>query len=49
MAPFHFHPGRMTALLGDGSVKYLKETVNIVVQRSLITPSGGEVLSSDGY
>ena len=46
------YPGLMvgvTALLGDGSVRFLKETLNIVIQRSLITPSGGEVISSDAY
>jgi hypothetical protein len=39
----------VTALLGDGSVRFLKESLNIVVQRSLITPSGGEVISTDAY
>jgi prepilin-type N-terminal cleavage/methylation domain-containing protein len=46
---FGFHPGGVTALLGDGSVRFLKETVNIVTQRSLITPRGGEVVSADAY
>ena len=46
---FGFHPGGVTALLGDGSVRFLKESLNIVIQRSLITPSGGEVVSSDAY
>jgi prepilin-type N-terminal cleavage/methylation domain-containing protein/prepilin-type processing-associated H-X9-DG protein len=46
---FGFHPGGVNALMGDGSVKFLKETLNVVVQRSLITPSGGEVVSADSY
>ena len=46
---FGFHPGGVTALLGDGSVRFLKESLNIVIQRSLITPNGGEVVSSDAY
>ena len=46
---FGFHPGGVTALLGDGSVRFLKESLNIVVQRSLITPSSGEAVSSDAY
>jgi prepilin-type N-terminal cleavage/methylation domain-containing protein/prepilin-type processing-associated H-X9-DG protein len=46
---FGFHPGGVTALMGDGSVRFLKESLNIVVQRCLITPSSGEVVSSDAY
>lgn len=46
---FGYHPGGVTALMGDGSVKFVKESLNIVVQRSLITPNGGEVISADSY
>ena len=46
---YGFHPGGVTALLGDGSVRFIKETLNIVTQRSLITPKGGEVISADAY
>jgi prepilin-type processing-associated H-X9-DG protein len=46
---FGFHPGGVNALLGDGSVRFLKESMYIVVQRSLITPSGGEVITADAY
>jgi prepilin-type N-terminal cleavage/methylation domain-containing protein/prepilin-type processing-associated H-X9-DG protein len=46
---FGFHPGGVNALFGDGSVRFLKESLNIVTQRSLITPSGGEVVSADAY
>ena len=46
---FGFHPGGVTALFGDGSVRFIKETLNIVTQRSLITPSGGEVVSASDY
>ena len=46
---FGFHPGGVNALMGDGSVRFLKESLNIVVQRCLITPSSGEVVSSDAY
>ena len=43
------HPGGVNALFGDGSVKFLKDTVNINAYWSLGTRSGGEVLSSDAY
>jgi prepilin-type N-terminal cleavage/methylation domain-containing protein/prepilin-type processing-associated H-X9-DG protein len=46
---YGIHPGGVNALFGDGSVKFLKETLNIVTQRSLITPNGGEVVSGDSY
>jgi prepilin-type processing-associated H-X9-DG protein len=46
---YGFHPSGVNALFGDGSVKFIKESLNIVVQRSLITPKGGEVVSSDAY
>jgi prepilin-type N-terminal cleavage/methylation domain-containing protein/prepilin-type processing-associated H-X9-DG protein len=46
---YGFHPGGVNALLGDGSVRFIKESLNIVIQRSLITPNGGEVVSSDAY
>jgi prepilin-type N-terminal cleavage/methylation domain-containing protein/prepilin-type processing-associated H-X9-DG protein len=44
---FGFHPGGVNALLGDGSVRFLKETIHIVVQRSLITLNQGEIISAD--
>jgi prepilin-type N-terminal cleavage/methylation domain-containing protein/prepilin-type processing-associated H-X9-DG protein len=46
---YSFHPGGVNALLADGSVRFLKESLNIVTQRSLITPNGGEVISADSY
>ena len=47
--PFSFHPGGVNALFGDGSVKFLKDTTDIIVLRSLISAAGGEVVSSDAY
>jgi len=46
---FSYHPGGANCLFGDGSVKFLKESTNVVVLRSLITLSGGEVVSADQY
>ncbi len=46
---YGFHPGGVNALFGDGSVRFLKESLNIVIQRSLITLNGGETISSDTY
>ena len=46
---YAFHPGGANVLFGDGSVKFLKATLNIVVQRSLITLNGSEVISADAF
>jgi len=43
------HPGGVNALLADGSVRFVKNTVALPVWRGLATRSGGEVLSADAY
>ncbi|MFO0951234.1 MAG: DUF1559 domain-containing protein [Isosphaeraceae bacterium] len=44
-----YHPGLVSALMLDGSVRFIKNTVNLRVWRALGTRAGGEVLSADGY
>jgi hypothetical protein len=39
----------VNALLGDGSVRFVKSTIDGNIWRALGTISGGEVLSSDSY
>lgn len=46
---FAFHPGGANFVFGDGSVKFIKETISIRIFASLITRGGGEVLSADQY
>jgi prepilin-type N-terminal cleavage/methylation domain-containing protein/prepilin-type processing-associated H-X9-DG protein len=46
---FSFHPGGVNVLLGDGSVRFIKSTVNIVTLRGLVTLKGSEVISADSY
>ena len=43
------HPGGINCLFADGSVKFLKDSVNRVTWWSLGTKAGGEVISSDAY
>jgi len=44
-----YHPGGVNACMGDGSVKFFKNTVNQRVWWNLGTIAGGEVISSDAY
>ncbi len=46
---FGYHPGGANVLMGDGSVKFLKATTNVIVLRGLVTLNGGEVISADQY
>jgi len=34
---------------GDGSVHFIRNTINLVILRSLVTANGGEVVSHDSY
>jgi prepilin-type processing-associated H-X9-DG protein len=43
------HPGGVNALFGDGSVRFVKSTIDGMVWRALGTVAGGEVVSSDQY
>jgi prepilin-type processing-associated H-X9-DG protein len=42
-------PGGANALMGDGSVRFVKSTIDGMVWRELGTVAGGELISSDSY
>jgi prepilin-type processing-associated H-X9-DG protein len=44
-----YHPGGVNALFGDGSVRFLKNSIRWQTWRALGTVGGGEVLSADSY
>ncbi len=42
-----YHPGGVNCLFGDGSVRFLKDTINGQAWRALGSIAGGEVISAD--
>ena len=44
-----FHPGGVNVLMGDGSVRFIKDSVAGAVWRGLGSIGGGEVVSADAY
>jgi prepilin-type N-terminal cleavage/methylation domain-containing protein/prepilin-type processing-associated H-X9-DG protein len=49
MPPSSRHTGGVNLLLGDGSVKYVKDAIDITTWRALGTIRGNEVISADAY
>ncbi len=43
------HPGGVNVAFADGSVKFIKSTVNFMAWQGIATPGGGEVVSADSY
>jgi prepilin-type N-terminal cleavage/methylation domain-containing protein/prepilin-type processing-associated H-X9-DG protein len=46
---YSFHPGGCNLLFVDGSVHFLKETINPFVMVAMVTRAMGEVVSADSY
>jgi prepilin-type N-terminal cleavage/methylation domain-containing protein/prepilin-type processing-associated H-X9-DG protein len=44
-----YHPGGVNALFGDGSVHFIKNSIDWTTYRALGSIAGGEVVSSDSY
>jgi prepilin-type N-terminal cleavage/methylation domain-containing protein/prepilin-type processing-associated H-X9-DG protein len=44
-----YHGGGVNVTLCDGSVKFVKDSINLNTWRALSTKDGGEVISSDAY
>lgn len=49
MPPSSNHPGGVNVCFGDGSVRFIKNTISATAWWAIGTRNGGEVLSSDQY
>jgi prepilin-type N-terminal cleavage/methylation domain-containing protein/prepilin-type processing-associated H-X9-DG protein len=47
--PSSQHPGGVNILMGDGSARFIKNSLNLQTWQALGTRNGGETLSSDSY
>lgn len=46
---FSLHNGGVNVLFGDGSVKFIRDNINLLTLRSLISLNGGEFISGTDY
>ena len=46
---YSLHPGGANVLLGDGSVRFIKQSINLLTWQALSSRSVGEVISADSY
>jgi prepilin-type N-terminal cleavage/methylation domain-containing protein/prepilin-type processing-associated H-X9-DG protein len=44
-----YHPGGVNTLMGDGSVRFIKDSIAMLTWWALGTRAGGEVVSSDAF
>jgi prepilin-type processing-associated H-X9-DG protein len=44
-----FHTGGVNAGMGDGSVRFVKNSISIATWRALSTTQGGEIISGNSY
>jgi prepilin-type processing-associated H-X9-DG protein len=49
VGPSSNHPGGVNVGFLDGSVKFIKDSVNLGTWAALATKAGGEVISADSY
>jgi prepilin-type N-terminal cleavage/methylation domain-containing protein/prepilin-type processing-associated H-X9-DG protein len=49
IVPRSRHAGGVNALLSDGHVQFMKNTINVTTWQALGSRNGGEVVSADGY
>jgi prepilin-type N-terminal cleavage/methylation domain-containing protein/prepilin-type processing-associated H-X9-DG protein len=46
---YSLHPGGANVLMGDGSVRFIKQAINLLTWAAMSSRSNGEVISADSY
>ena len=46
---YSLHPGGANVLMGDGSVRFIRQSINLLTWQALSSRSSGEVISADAY
>ena len=46
---YSLHPGGANVLMGDGSVRFIRQSINLLTWQALSSRAGGEVISADSY
>jgi prepilin-type N-terminal cleavage/methylation domain-containing protein/prepilin-type processing-associated H-X9-DG protein len=46
---YSLHPGGANVLMGDGSVRFVKQSIHLLTWQAMSSRSGGEVTSADAY
>jgi prepilin-type processing-associated H-X9-DG protein len=44
---YGFHTGGVNALMGDGSVRFIAQSISVPTFAALVSRNGGEVIGSD--
>ncbi|QEH35637.1 putative major pilin subunit [Aquisphaera giovannonii] len=47
--PSSLHPGGVNTMMGDGSVRFVKDSVSLTTWRAIGSRNGGEVVSADSF
>jgi prepilin-type processing-associated H-X9-DG protein len=46
---YSLHPGGANVLMGDGSVRFIRQSINLLTWQALSSRGNGEVISADSY
>jgi prepilin-type processing-associated H-X9-DG protein len=49
LPPSSLHPGGVNVGMGDGSVRFVKDSIDTTTWWAIGSINGGEVVSADGY